>query len=186
MDIRTLLDKLAKANISYESVSDTLDFIYALANDRPVWIDNKESRHYSFDKMPQDSFTDIILEQIAEALRKSKQAKGITLFHGTVTDKGMKLFIDALKETKAPISELCIDDLKGITDASLKDLPNIIKEKAIIKCDVSGLKISEDLKKEINKATAEIHKLVFDKGKLELEQKNESSNQIMGSQRDSR
>ena len=179
MDARTLIDKLAKANIPYESVADTLDFVYALANDRPIWIDNKPSRYYSFNNMPQDSFTDIMLEQIAEALRKSKQAEGITLFHGYVTDKGMKLFIDALKETKAPISELCIDDLQGITDASLKDLPTIIKTKGIAKCDVSGyLKISDNLKQEINKATAEVRKSMFDKGKSTLKQKKNNSNQI--------
>lgn len=187
MDIRMLLDKLAKANIPYESVADTLDFIDALANDWPVWINNEQSRHYSFDKMPQDSFTDIMLEQIADALRKSKQAKGITLFHGNVTDKGMKLFFDALKETNAPISELRIDDLQGITDTSLKDLPNIIKTKCITKCEVSGyLKISDDLKKEINKATAEVRKSIFNKGQSTLKQKEDNSNQITSFQRDPR
>ncbi len=163
MDIHTLLDRLAAAKIPYETVQDTLDFSDALAHDWPVWISDKEqTRYYSFDRMPQEAFTDIMLEEIADSLRKSTKATGITLFHGDVTDKGMTLFLNALKETKAPISELKLDDLRGVTDASLKALPDIIKLKNITKCDVSGiLRISDDLRKEIDKAVKAVHKTVF-------------------------
>ena len=71
--------------------------------------------------------------------------------------------------------------LKGDT------LPNIIKTKCITKCEVSGyLKISDDLKKEINKATAEVRKSIFNKGQSTLKQKGDNSNQINSFQRDPR
>lgn len=158
-----LLDELRASNMQYEWVSQAVGTATDLAND-DAWPDNHRNRHYFFDNMAQEAFTDVILKYIADSLRKSKKAKGITLFHGNITDKGMRSFLDALKETKAPISNLEFCDLRGVTDISLQELPTIIKLKHITKCDVSGLVgISDNLKKEIAKATASVRKMNLNK-----------------------
>ena len=160
MDFNKFLDRLQAANIQYDYVADALDIVYVLSKGMPVWEDGKESWHYKFDKMTQFAFTDILVEEIAEALRESTKARGITLFHGDVTDKGMKLFMDALRDTKAPIEELCLYDLRGVTDESLKDLPDIIRKKGIKDCDISMiLRSSNELRTKVAEACEDVKKL---------------------------
>ncbi len=160
MDFNKFLDRLHAANIPYDAVADALDIVYVLSKGMPVWEEGQESWHYKFDKMPQDAFTDILVEEIAEALRESTKARGITLFHGDVTDNGMKLFMDALRDTKAPIEELCLYDLRWVTDESLKDLPDIIRKKGIKNCDISMiLRSSNELRTRVAEACEDVKRL---------------------------
>lgn len=125
--------------------------ILALKNDEGSL--NKNRNHYSFSNMYQNNFTDFVMKKISSSLKQSKKASGITLFHGVVTDEGMKSFIDALSETKAPIKEVHIDDFPNITDASMKRLPEIIAQKGITTCKIGYCPgVSSELKKQINLA----------------------------------
>lgn len=128
-----------------------LENIWALKNDRKTFS-KEEPYHYKFNNLESTQFTDVVAKEIANGLKKSTKATGLTLFHGNVTDNGMAKIIEALQETHAPVQKLNIDDFPLVTDKSMKLLPDVIKQKGIMECNVSLCNISPETTNQINSA----------------------------------
>ena len=140
-----------------ENQESYLDTIWALKKDVGMLVSKDSHSHqydYKFDDIAEDSFTDMVAIKIAQALEESKKTTGLTLFHGDVSDRGMGRIMKALQKTTSPISRLEIKDFPKVTDKSLKVLPDIIKEKGILFCNVELTSISKELKNQINNACA--------------------------------
>ena len=139
-----------------------LECIWALKHD--IYYE-KGPRHYNlFSDHTSDQFTDVVASKIAKALEKSKKATGLTLFHGDVTDKGMRKILEAVRNTEAPITELNIKDFPYVTDDSIKVLPDVIREKGIVSCNLFLTHVSPEI---LKKAEMACKQNVAEKMKLE-------------------